>query len=710
MRQFIITVRLLLLSASVSTLALPVWAHPDGGHAGDGDTVAEIIIAGRRTSLLGRSDSATEGTIGREELGRRPLLRPGEVLEAVPGIIITQHAGGGKANQYFLRGFNLDHGTDFSTSLDGMPINLPTHGHGQGYADLNPVIPEFVDRIDYQKGSYAAADGDFSAAGSASIHTVGTLARPLARLEVGEFGQRRAVLGGSLPLIEGDLLAGAELVRNDGPWERPDSFRKLNGLLRFSRGDEAGGYSLTARLYDADWNSSDQVPASAVESGQIRRFGNLDDTTGGESRRISLQGRWFQADDQTRTSVDFYGFYYDFNLFSNFTLFLTDPVAGDQFEQADSRYVGGLHARHDRQGTIAGLPMSNTAGLQLRHDRIRNGLFNTSRRQRVDKQAEDGMLIPAVTRRDRVLQTSTALYLENRINWTDSFRTVAGLRGDLFTFDVASDRAENSGERSALLASPKLSLIFGPWAGAEFYLQGGLGYHSNDARGVLSRVDPISGSAGTVDGQSIMPADPLVRSKAADAGIRFVPFNGLQSTLSLFVLDLDSELVFVGDAGTTEAGRPSRRHGLELANFYTVTDWLTLDADLSLSRSRFRDQAAEGDHIPGSVESVLALGVSVHDLGGPFGSLRLRYFGPRPLIEDNTVRSNETILVNLQAGWQISKDLTVALDVFNLLDRTDHDIDYFYESRTTPGAEPVSEIHYHPVEPRQFRLSVTGRF
>jgi len=676
--------------------------------------LSEVIVTGRADNLVGIAESATQGTVGSTQLEERPLLRSGELLETVPGVIITQHAGGGKANQYFLRGFNLDHGTDFATFLDGMPLNLPTHGHGQGYSDMNIVIPELVERVNYQKGVYYAENGDFSSAGAAHLEFFKILPQSLAIVEGGMYGYARGVVAGSPKVGDGHLLYGLEAVHEDGPWKRPDDYRKFNAMLTYSRGDDANGITATFRAYHGEWNSSDQIASSAVQSGQVPWFGSLDDSTGGDSQRYSLQAELKRGTPNSATKITAYGFYYDLDLFSDFTYFLTDTNRGDQFEQADRRYVVGVDARHSLFSRWADREIENTFGLQARSDWIRNGLYQTQDQKRVDKITFDELGQPltlsATTRQDDVAQTSAGLFFKNKIQWNEKLRSIAGIRGDLYYYDVDSTLSANSGNRTAAIGSPKLTVILGPWANTEVYVQGGLGFHSNDGRGTATRVDPVTGAA-------VDRADALVRTYGAEVGARTLALKDLQSTLSIWWLDLDSELVFVSDAGATEASRPSRRYGVEWANYYNLTKHLALDADFSLSHAEFRDNAIDtstgqaiGREIPGSVESVIAAGITYRAESGFFGSLRLRYFGPRPLIEDNTLRSGETLLLNAQIGWRFNKTWTISAEILNLLDRRDHDIDYAYESRVSPAAFAQTEIHFHPVEPIQARLALTARF
>ena len=346
-----------------------------------------INVQGREDDLIGIADSATQGTVGATEIQDRPILRSGEILETVPGVIITQHAGGGKANQYFLRGFNLDHGTDFAIFLDDMPLNLPSHAHGEGYSDMNTVIPEFVKRVNYEKGPYYADVGNYGSAGSAHLEFFKTLPQNFFKVEGGMYGYGRAVFGASQKLGSGNLLYGGEAYHDDGPWTHPDNYYKFNGLLTYSQGGDANGFSITARGYHGKWNSSDQIAENAVPL--VGFFGTLNPTDGGNSQRYSLQAEWHRQDANSETKIMAYGFYYDLDLFSDFTYYLTDPIRGDQFEQQDRRWVAGLDARHTIFSQWFGRKVENTFGLQVRNDWINNGLYQTENRVRVDKTDSD---------------------------------------------------------------------------------------------------------------------------------------------------------------------------------------------------------------------------------------------------------------------------------------------------------------------------------
>ena len=673
---------------------LPDGVVADPPNAADAD---RVVVVGRSDDLLGVATTSSEGVVSAADLATRPILRPAEIMETIPGVIVTQHSGSGKANQYFLRGFNLDHGTDLATDFEGMPVNMPSHAHGQGYTDLNFLIPELVQEVAYKKGDYYAQVGDFGSAGAFSIRYFDALPSSFLKLEGGDDGYARGVFAMSPKVGPGHLLLALELEHDDGPWDRGDNYQKFNGVVSYSVGDGQNGASLTALAYHGVWNSTDQVPVRAIDEKIIDRFGEIDPSDGGNSARYGLNGEWHRGTENEMTRVSAYASYYDLDLFSDFTYLLDDPVNGDQFEQKDRRVYLGLNASQTWRLKVFGFDTENTVGLQERTDFIRNGLFHTDDRVRL-----------GTTRQDVIDETRVGPYLENKTQWLPWLRTVAGFRADVFAYhdDDTSDGV--SGGQTAAIVSPKLSLILGPWDKTELYLNGGYGFHSNDVRASVGPPIPwVPGTGGV---------SPLVKSKGAEIGLRNTLLPGLQSSLTLWLLDLDSELVFAGDSASNEPGRPSRRWGVEWANFYTPTSWLTLDLDFAYSNARFTDRDPAGPWVPEAIETVLDAGVAIHDLGagwqkGFYGSLRLRFFGPRTLIEDRSERSDATTLVYLQLGYRFSKSWEVNFDVFNLLDSQDSDIDYYYASRL-PGepAGGVNDIHTHQTEPRELRGGATWHF
>lgn len=667
---------------------------------------ADVIVTGARTfrnvadvddpaaNLVGVAAAASQGAVTAAQLEARPVMRAGEVLETVPGLIVSQHSGEGKANQYYLRGFNLDHGTDFSTTVAGVPVNTPTGAHAHGYADVSFLIPELVSGVQFKKGPYFADEGDFSAAGAVNVNYVNQLDRPTLRVSGGNDGWGR-LFGAASPRVGGGyLLAVLELNRNDGPWVRPDDHQKVNGVLRFSRGDNRNGFSVTGMGYWADWEATDQVPERAITNGLIPRFGLLDPSDGGKANRQSLAANFQRSNGPSSLRATGFVLRNSLNLFSNFTYFLDDPENGDQFEQAERRLAAGGRITYRRLGRFLDRHTESAVGVQVRRDWLDPvGLHRTVGRQRL-----------STTREDEVGQTMAAVYAQTEIEWTRTLRTTFGLRADRYQFSVTSDNPLNSGDGADGMVSPKVGAIFGPWSGTEVYVNAGTGFHSNDARGAVITVDPVTGE----------PAErvtPLVRAKGAEVGVRTVRIRGVQSTVALWYLGIDSELLFVGDAGTTEAGRSSRRVGIEWTNYARLKPWLTVDADLAFTRARFTDNDPAGTRIPGALDRVISAGVTLEPEQPVFGSIRVRHFGPHPLTEDASVTSSSTTIWNGEVGYRLSSRARVVLEAFNMFDAEVSDIDYFYTSRL-PGepAEGVDDIHLHPALPRSARVGLQFSF
>jgi hypothetical protein len=672
-------------------------------------TSADITVTASRTfrnladldrpaeNIVGVAATSSEGAITAAQLSVKPIMRPGEVLETVPGLIVSQHSGEGKANQYYLRGFNLDHGSDFASTIAGIPVNLPTHAHGHGYTDSNFLIPELVSGVQFRKGPYFADQGDFAAAGAANVNYFNQLGAPLLVLGSGENGWQR-LLGAASPQVgKGFLLGALELEHNNGPWVQPEHLHKANGVLRYSQGNPLRGFSITGMGYTSNWKATDQIADRAIADGIIPRFGSLDSTDDAHTFRYSIAGDGQWSGPGSTTRVTAYVLRYGLNLFSNFTYFLDDPDNGDQFEQEDRRWVSGGQITHRRLGRIGRFNLQNAFGGNLRRDDIGNvGLYH----------AVDGRRTETI-REDKVGQTSVGFFGQSEIEWNRKVRTTFGLRSDVYHFNVTSDNTLNSGSDTAGIVSPKFGAVIGPWKSTEFYVNTGLGFHSNDGRGSTIRVDPATGD----------PADrvtPLVRARGTEAGVRTVAIRGVQSTVSVWTLDFDSELLFVGDAGTTEAGRPSRRTGIEVTNYVRPHPWVTVDFDVSFSRARFKNSDPVGNKIPGSLDRVFSAGFALDPYergGGVIGSLRLRHFGPRPLIEDNSVRSKTTSLVNGELGYRFGRPYQLVAQIFNVFNSKVSDIDYFYTSRLRgEPAEGVDDIHTHPALPRTLRVSLQVRF
>lgn len=650
-----------------------------------------VTVYGNRTDLLGTSISAAEGVVGSAEIENRSILRTGEILEFVPGMVVTQHSGSGKANQYFLRGFNLDHGTDFATSVDAMPVNMRSHGHGQGYTDLNFIIPELIQDIEYRKGPYYAEVGDFSGAGSAAFALKNSLAASELSLTAGEHDYQRLYAAQQIDLQTGKLLLGLEAQRYAGPWADIDEdVRKTNLLVRYSTQLAGGEFSLTAMGYRNRWNAADQIPQRAVDQGIIDALGSLDTDVGGTSSRYSLSSQWSNQD----WAMSAYFVDSALNLFSNFTYFLDDPINGDEFEQVDDRRLMGGEIARNWQSTLAGKNVTHRLGVQIRRDEIGElGLHKTRARERLSS-----------TRVDQVDETSVALFTQSDMQLSEKWRAHLGLRHDYLHAQVESDLEQNSGSASDGMTNLKAGVSYSISPRMETYFNLGQGFHSNDARGATIVVDPVSGELSE-------PVDLLSRSQGAEAGIKLFDSNSYSISASLWYLQLDSELLFVGDAGNTEASRASERSGIEIASYFWFAEGWSLDTELAWTQSRFTEaQAEEGKYVDGSLPFVASAGISYAPAQTGFhGSLRYRYFAPRHL-DSFDLRGNSTSVMNLGMGYRWSQ-VSVGLDVFNLFDSSDHDIEYFYPSRLAGEAEAgVEDLHFHPVEPRSLRVKVSYAF
>jgi hypothetical protein len=655
----------------------------------DAEAREEIMVWGRATDLVGAADSASEGIVGFDDLSTRPLLRVGELVEVVPGMIATQHAGGGKANQYFLRGMNLDHGTDFSIQFEGMPVNFRSHAHGQGYLDMNFLIPELVKTIEYRKGTYHADVGDFSAASSTRFDSYDRLERGMLRATVGTQNYARLLGGDSWDLRSGGtLLLAGEVRRSDGPWLNPEDVRLFNGFAKYSSEVIGMSSELIATAYTNSWNATDQIPQRAVDAGQLDRFGYVDPTVGGETSRFNVI-----ASLESETSYyQVFATRYDLNLFGNPTYFLNDRVNGDQIEQEDGRWIFGGRAEHGRSLDWGRRDVFLNVGADTRYDRIDTlNLFNTRARERL-----------STVRSDTVDEFSFGAYADIEVSWTARLRTTLGIRGDFYSWDVNALRAENSGSGSDYVVNPKLGVAYAINDQWEVYANYGGGFHSNDVRAAELGVDPVTG-------EPAEPFEAIVNATGAEAGFRVVLSDRLNFSATLFYLELDSELIFVGDAGTTEPNDATRRMGVEAAIFWRAVDWLVLDATAAKTDARFRDAPAGQDRIPDAHDTIGGFGATVTLENGFVGSLRVRHFGDAPLVEDGSIQKSSTTLVNLGVSYPLG-NFVLGVDVLNLLDSKDNDIEYFYESRLPAEPSGVEDIHFHPVESREFRFQVEYLF
>lgn len=652
------------------------------------DVIEEVVVWGRSLQLLGSADSSSQGVVGYADFSTRPLARVGELVEVVPGMIATQHSGPGKANQYFLRGFNLDHGSDFSTFFDGMPVNFRTHAHAQGYMDLNFIIPEVIERIDFKKGPYFANTGDFSLAGTSSMKTYDSLERGFVEVTAGSGDEIRLVAADSVNTELGSLLYALEHQQTNGMFVLDQDVRKYNGLLKYT-GEIAGIPSqLTLTAYDSEWISTNQVPQRAVTSGQIDRFGFIDPDLGGQSHRYSLSGR-FELGEWDLTA---YASAYYMSLINNPTYSLNDPINGDEFEQEDERVLFGGSLVRQSRFEIMGLKAAGLFGAEVRVDDVQElNLFNTRSRLRYGSVREDSA---------RELSLST--YAESEFALSENLRLTIGLRADYIRFDVEALRAENSGTESDALLQPKFGLAYRLSDSLELYANYGHGFHSNDVRAAVNRIDPVTG-------EDTEAQDILVEGRGGEIGFRYDNLKGFNISLTAFELATDSELVFVGDAGTTEPSDPTRRSGVELNAFYSISERLVIDLSAARARGHFRGLPDGANSITDAHENVAAAGLTYVGTQGVTASLRVRYFGDAALTEDESVMKENSTLINAGVSYSAGA-WEMGIDVLNLLDAEDDDIAYFFESRLPGEVEAMEDIHFHPSNPRVIRAMLRYSF
>ena len=652
-----------------------------GAHTDHADAIEELTVYGRAEELIGSAQTGSEGVIGYDDFQLPPLLRVGELVESIPGVVATQHSGTGKANQFFVRGFNLDHGTDLSIFVDGVPINMRTHGHGQGYLDLNFMIPELVETMTYRKGTSSASVGDFSAAASAAFETYDVLPESVAAASLGEHNYWRGLAATSLTAAGGTLTAALDVTGYDGPWELPENLRQTKFYVGYGFELGAGRGRITVQGYDGQWDSTDQIPTRAVQSGCISERGYIDPDLGGKTQRYALTGALEFPD----VAVNVYVVDYDFGLYSNFTYFLDNPLAGDQFEQLDRRTIYGGRVSGDLDGfALAGRPLYVRWGADVRHDAIREvALFATSRRVRRD----------AVVR-DAVDQSSVGGFLELEVALTERLRAVGGLRADYFRWDVQSLLHDDGFDDDDVHVSPKFSVSYQLTDSVEAYASYGRGFHSNDVRGT-------SANPRIVD-----PVEVFVSADGAELGLRAERGRTFNATLVGFWLTLDSELIYVGDAGTTEPNGATDRLGAEATVFWQANDWLSLNAAYTYTRARFERAQSGGTHIPGAIPTTFTFGTNAVWGNGLSASARVRWLDGAPLTEDGAVEAGSSLLVNAGIGYRRGR-VEWRLEALNVFDSNDVDISYYYRSRLS-GEPPdgVDDVHYHPLEPRSLRASV----
>jgi len=732
---------------SASAIPLPsASVMPVAGASPTLKEIGHVVRATRQIqppNLIGTADSASQGLVTATQITTRPVVRTGDILETIPGVVISQHSGEGKANQYYLRGFNLDHGTDLAGFIAGMPINLPTHAHGQGYSDINWVIPELIGDIRYDKGPYDTTVGDFSTAGSYRMSYRDTIPTTVS-VGGGSFGYDRGLFAGTSAVGRGNLLYAAEYYHDDGSFVKPDNYQKYNGVLRYSFDDAKSAFNATAGAYSGVFGSSDQIPQRLVAAGILSPYGNFDPSDGGTTHRYALSTEYRHEDPNGTTRFTAYGFHYDLDLFSNLTYDAGDATdyydvtanpltcnpqfttctpgathannfasycpsdtlppgstilangqitpgtstlsCGDQREQLDNRFVtGGTVSR-----TFTTPGSVTTVGADIRSDNIgTSGLYLTNDRARY----VDGTLSD-----DHVLERDVSAYATSDMHIGTRLRVKPGVRLDTEYLNVAANLAPNSGHAFAALVDPKLTVAYRASKSSEFYGDFGESFHSNDARGVVQTVDPQTHTTYTDAGAPVGGVTPLVRAIGSEVGYRYGTTRET-ATISLWQLNLASELVFDGDTAQTDAGPPSHRRGVELSDRFQVTRCLNLDGDFDLSSAHFtQDPQNLGTDIPEAIRSVGSLGATLQKPGYD-ATLRMRYFGPRYLSQDGTAVSPESTLFNAQITAKTDPRTRLVFDVLNMLNAPTDDVEYYYPSWTPTDAHNPAYANNPAINP-----------
>ena len=677
------------LVALVAFAGVPAHADTDAS-----DRLDTVVVTAARLELIGTASTASEGIVVHDELALTPAFRPGQLLETVPGLEVTSHSGEGKANQYLLRGYNLDHGTDLAVSVDGMPINNPTHAHGQGYADLNFMIPELVAHLDYTKGTYYADQGDFASVGSIHLAYLDHIAGQ-GTLAAGTLGFERMFTAGSVAAAGGDVLGALELQHYDGPWTHPDDQRKVNAVLRYSEGDIRDGMSFTGMFYHGLWNASTDQPERAVAEGLIGRYGSLDPSDGGKAQRASLSAQFHASSGAGQFDANAYAVNTRLTLWNDFTHLLVDPANGDQEEQRENRAILGGGVRHRIQ--VFGPNTELLSGAQVRYD------INDVARLPTRDRAALGADPLNFSETDHVHLVDLSVYEQATTHWTSWFRTVLGVRED---YIHGIDSGTNPGSKGASIFQPKGSLIFTAAPATEVYVSAGRGFHSDDLRGVTR-----AAAAGR-------PGAPLIAKQVGEEiGIRQQLLAGrIAVTVAIFNLDAASETTYNPDAGEDIAGPASRRYGYEVNLTYQPLRWLELYGSYSGDHARFKTDFDDGTghrgrYLPNAPIATGSVDVYVRNVGPWSGGLEYRYLGREPLSSDDSIQGGGYGEWNGDARYAWGREWSVGLGLYNILGTRANASRFWYIDRL--AAEPaagVADVHIHPLEPRTVRFSLSRIF
>ena len=653
--------------------------EPPANESGKAEPSYETVVTTKRPMT-----AASSTTVRDRDFMLRPHTRPADILMVTPGLFVVQHAGGGKANQYFLRGFDADHGTDLALSVDGVPVNMVSHGHGQGYADMHWVIPEVVKRIEVAKGTYFADHGDFATAGAINLTTYSHFEGNSVALTGGSFETYRALTMVTPHFDAWKPVLAAEVYGTNGPFDNPERLKRYNVFTKLTRELVDGStFSLAATSYAGGWRASGQIPERAVRDGSLDRFGFIDPLEGGSSARHSVYASYHSADEDGEVNLLAYFVSYRLSLFSNFTFFARDQVNGDMIEQNDTRSVLGLKGSYRFVRRFGGVRFDGTFGVQTRTDDIDNALHYDVRRLRLADVVDA-----------HIAETSIGVYAQEDVAWTPWLRSVVGLRADYFAFGVDDRLGNDSGVQQAALASPKASVILTPVDAWDIYLNFGAGFHSNDARGVVRSENAVK---------------PLTRAIGGEVGSRARLFDRLDVAATVFYLHLDSEIVWVGDEGTTEARGATRRYGFEGEARLRVFSWLFADADITAASARYVANAGNGDAVALAPKLVLQAGVSVRHPSGAFGRIGVFHIGDRPATEDGTLTAQGFTRLDATVGYRYAW-VQLAVAVQNVFNTDWREAQFANASQLASESAPVDDLHFTPGAPVNAQATATFFF
>ena len=627
--------------------------------------------------------------ISKIDLQTTPVNSSQEILRKVPGLFIGQHAGGGKAEQIFLRGFDIDHGTDIAISVDGMPVNMVSHAHGQGYADLHFVIPETVEKIDFGKGTYYANKGDFATAGYVAFQTKDKIEKSSIGVEVGQFNTLRTV--GLFNLLGNQKTQSAyiatEYILTDGPFDSPQNFNRINLLGKYSAIlNDNSKFTVLASRFTSKWDASGQIPQRLVDNGMISRFGAVDDTEGGNTSRTNFNASLIKPIDEN-TFLKANAFYsnYKFELYSNFTFFLDDPINGDQIKQKEDRDIYGMNAELNKKSKINDTDVLLQFGVGFRADATTDSeLSHTLNRS---------VLLENIKLGD-IDESNLFTYLNSEFNFGKLMINPA-IRLDYFKFNYQDKLMENykTQSESKVKFSPKLNFIYSQNNNLQFFVKSGMGFHSNDARVVVQN-----------SGKQILPT-----AIGTDIGTIWKPFPKLIVNSALWYLFLEQEFVYVGDAGIIEPSGKSKRMGAELGLRYQLNDWLYFDADANYTYARSIDEPKGQDYIPLAPDFTTTGGLSFQKLNGFSGGIRYRYLKNRPANEDNSIVAKGYFISDLNVNYQY-KNINFGIAVENIFDTAWNETQFATESRLQNEPESVEEIHFTPGTPFFMKGKITYTF